>query len=277
MVNIITDSTADLSSELIERFKIQVVPLWVHVAGQAFRDDASLTPPDLFAMVEEYGELPKTAAPSVVEFLRVFDTSEESVYIGISSRLSASILNAQAAAQSLGNGKVRVIDSLNLSTGLGLLVLKAAELRDQGCTAEEIASAITLMIPKIRMSFVIDTMKYLYMGGRCTALQSVVGGLLKIRPVIYARPDGTLGVKDKIRGSRKRALESLLKDFEENVSDMDLLRVFITHPNSDEDAAFLAKALQEIAPVDEVLLTHAGAVVSSHCGPGTIGLLYMLK
>jgi len=132
-------------------------------------------------------------------------------------------------------------------------------------------------VPKVRTSFVIDTMRYLYMGGRCTALQSLMGGLLQIRPVIYARPDGVLDVKDKIRGSRARTLDSMLRDFQAHRDEVDLRRVFITHAESAEDAAFLSAALAQLAPIQEISITSAGAVISCHCGPGTIGVLYLLK
>ncbi|MDY0018695.1 MAG: DegV family protein [Anaerolineae bacterium] len=277
MVNIVTDSTADLGPELVERHHIHVVPLWVHLGEHSLKDDFAVTPERLFEFAETSNELPKTAAPSVAEFMQVFGLPGETVYIGISSRLSASVMNGRNAAQTFEEGKVRVVDSLNLSTGLGLLALKAADLRDQGKNAKEIERALTEAIPKVQMSFALDTLKYLYMGGRCTALQSLVGGVLKIRPVISARPDGTLGVKDKVRGTRKRALESMLVDFQEHLPEVDLQRVFVTHSGCADDAAFLCGELAKLAPIEEILITRAGAVISSHCGPGTIGILYMLK
>ena len=277
MVHIFTDSTSDLSPELIARYNINVVPLTVHIADRTFRDDFSVSGKELFAMVDATGQLPTTSAPSVGEFAAAFDRPDEVIYIGISSKLSASVANARLAAETFPAGKVRVIDSLNLSTGAGLLVLRAADLRDQGASAEEIEREVLAAVPKVRTSFVIDTMRYLYMGGRCTALQSLMGGLLQIRPVIYARPDGVLDVKDKIRGSRARTLDSMLRDFQAHRDEVDLRRVFITHAESAEDAAFLSAALAQLAPIQEISITSAGAVISCHCGPGTIGVLYLLK
>nr|MBP8864335.1 DegV family protein [Anaerolineae bacterium] len=229
MVHIFTDSTSDLSPELIARYNINVVPLTVHIADRTFHDDFSVSGKELFAMVDATGQLPTTSAPSVGEFAAAFDRPDEVIYIGISSKLSASVANARLAAETFPAGKVRVIDSLNLSTGAGLLVLRAADLRDQGASAEEIEREVLAAVPKVRTSFVIDTMRYLYMGGRCTALQSLMGGLLQIRPVIYARPDGVLDVKDKIRGSRARTLDAMLRDFQAHRDEVDLRRVFITH------------------------------------------------
>ena len=277
MVHIFTDSTSDLSPELIASYNINVVPLTVHIADRTFHDDFSVSGKELFAMVDATGQLPTTSAPSVGEFTAAFDRPGEVIYIGISSKLSASVANARLAAETFPAGKVRVIDSLNLSTGAGLLVLHAADLRDQGASAEEIEREVLAAVPKVRTSFVIDTMRYLYMGGRCTALQSLMGGLLQIRPVIYARPDGVLDVKDKIRGSRARTLDAMLRDFQAHRDEVDLRRVFITHAESAEDAAFLSAALAQLAPIQEISITSAGAVVSCHCGPGTIGVLYLLK
>lgn len=277
MIHIVTDSTSDLSPELAARHNLSIVPLSVHIADRTFLDDFTVSGSELFALVNETGELPKTAAPSVGEFSRFFDLPGDVIYIGISSRLSASVANARLAAENLPPGKVRIIDSLNLSAGLGLLVLHAADARDGGASADEIERCVFAALSKVRTSFVIDTMKYLHMGGRCTALQSLMGGLLNIRPVIYARPDGTLGVKGKVRGSRARAIDALLRDFQSHRTHVDLRRVFITHADSGDDAAFIAAELSKIAPINEILQTSAGAVVSSHCGPGTIGVLYLLE
>lgn len=278
MVSIITDSTADLNEDLTTRYGIQVVPLWVHFKEQTYQDGIDIDRNTLFSLVAESGELPKTAAVSVAEFWDIFTATEESVYIGISSKLSSSVPNAILTSKELQPGhRAYIVDSLNLSTGIGLLVIKAAELRDQGYSGEAIAQTIKNLIPKIHTSFVIDTMEYLYMGGRCSAMQNLVGSLLKIRPVISVRPDGTLGVKDKIRGSRKKALQSMIENFNNQLPNVDLQRVFITHTGCDDDAAFLASELQKIAPIQEICITYAGCVISSHCGPNTIGILFLSK
>ena len=132
-------------------------------------------------------------------------------------------------------------------------------------------------VGRVHTSFIIDTLDYLYMGGRCSAMENVVGSLLKIRPIIEVRPDGTLGVKEKTRGTRKKALGSMLADFEAHLSQVDLHRVFVTHTGCDADAAFLKEELLKIAPIEEVCITQAGATVASHCGPDTIGILYLEK
>jgi DegV family protein with EDD domain len=277
MVRIVCDSTCDLGQELAARFGVTVVPLTVIHDGREYKDGVDLDTPGLFALVQQTGHLPTTAAPSAGEFAQAFDDPDETICITISSKLSASNQNAHMAAAERPAGQSWVLDSLNLSTGIGLLVLKAAELRDQGRSAAEIGRAVQEAGPKVRTSFVIETMEYLHKGGRCTALQALVGSLLKIRPVIAVRPDGTLGVKDKIRGTRKKALDSLLADLEADLPELDRHRIFVTHTGCDADAEYLAGEVRRIAAPEEVYITTAGAVIASHCGPDTIGILYLLR
>jgi DegV family protein with EDD domain len=277
MINILTDSTCDLGKDLAARFSISMIPLYVIMGEQTYADGKDIQISDLFKSVEQTGKLPKTSAPSVPDFQKFFDRPGESIYIGISSQLSATVQNATLAKESFEDGRVYVIDSLNLSTGIGLLAIKAAELRDQGLPAAEIARQVTEMIPRVKTSFIIDTMEYVYKGGRCTAIQSLAGSLLSIRPILDVRPDGSLGVKAKIRGTRAKGLKALLDDFTENLPQIDLKRVFVTHSGCDEDAEMLKSELSKLAPIQEVLITYAGSVIASHCGPNTIGILYTLK
>ena len=278
MVSIITDSTSDLGADLSNKYHLTVIPLLVTIGGNDYRDGVDLDQNGLFDLVKKHGQLPTTAAPSVAEFTKVFEQGQESIYIGISSKLSATIQNAQLAAQSFPPGKVTLIDSLNLSTGVGLLALKAADLRDQGCSAEKIAENINQVRKKVRTSFVIETMEYIYKGGRCTAIQAIAGRVLKIHPIIEVRPDGTLGVKSKARGNLQKGHQMLLDDFAAHVSELDRKRVFVTHTCTDpESVRFLVEGVRRLANPEDVLVTRAGSVISSHCGPGTAGILYMVK
>jgi DegV family protein with EDD domain len=276
MVHIICDSTADLGRDLPTRFGIRVVPMTVIHDAREYKDGVDLDMPGLFDLVKATGHLPTTAAPSVGEFSQAFELDGERICITISSRLSASNQNARLASAELA-GQVRVIDSLNLSTGIGLLVLLAAGLRDEGRPADEIERAVLAAAPRVRTSFAIETMEYLYKGGRCTALQALVGSLLRIRPIIAVRPDGTLGVRDKVRGTRKKALDALLADLEAHLPELDRRRVFVTHTGCDADAAYLVGEIGRLAAPEEVLVTTAGAVIASHCGPDTIGILYLVR
>jgi DegV family protein with EDD domain len=277
MVNILTDSTSDLGDAIASEFKLSVIPLAVTIGGKSYADGMEIFQEDLFRLVAETGELPKTAAPSVGEFEKFFDKAGESVFIGISSQLSATIQNAGLAVQVDPASKVQVVDSLSLSTGVGLLALLAADLRDQGLSTDEIQARLVETRAKLRVSFMIDTMEYLYKGGRCSALQAIAGSMLKIHPIIEVKTDGTLGVKEKVRGVRQKGLQALLDDFAAHLNELNRHRVFVTHTASAEDAEFLKNEIVRIAAPDEVRITRAGSVVSSHCGPGTIGILYFVK
>jgi DegV family protein with EDD domain len=278
MINIITDSTSDLGEEIASEFKLTVIPLTVTIGGGVYQDGINIRQKDVFALVHKHGELPKTAAPSVGEFARAFDQPGESIFIGISSKLSATIQNARLAAESFPKGQVRVIDSCNLSTGVGLLALRAAGLRDHGLSSSQIETEVTALISKVRTSFVIDTMEYLYKGGRCTALQAIAGSVLKIHPIIEVQQDGTLGVKEKARGTLYKGYQRIVEDFEDHLAELDGSRVFVTHTcTNDKDVEFLVNEVKRIAAPEDVRATQAGSVVSSHCGPNTAGILFFVK
>jgi DegV family protein with EDD domain len=278
MIHILTDSCSDLSPELLERYRIDVIRLSVFINNHTYADGLDIDRQTLFSLVAKTGQLPLTSAPSVAEFQRFFDRDGEIIYItGIGSPLSATFSNALLARKALPQRSIRIIDSLNLSTGSGLLVVRAAEMRDEGCPPEEIEAEIRDLVPRVHTSMVLETLEYLYKGGRCNAVQLIVGSLLKIRPIIEVRADGSLGIRAKIRGSRQKALETLLADTREHLSQLDLRRVFVSHTGCDADAAYLMDALRSLAPFEQVLTTYAGSTISSHCGPDTIGILYITK
>jgi DegV family protein with EDD domain len=278
MVSIITDSTADLGEELARKFNLTVIPLIVTIGGKDYKDGIDLSQSELFNLVQQYGELPKTAAPSAGEFLEVFKRSGECIFIGISSKLSATIQNAQLAANMLPDGYATVIDSLNLSTGVGLLAIRAAELRDQGLSASEIVAHLGESRGKVRTAFVIDTMDFLYKGGRCSAIQAIAGSVLKIHPIIEVRQDGTLGVKSKARGTLEKAQQMMLDEFEGHLPELDARRVFITHSCGEAASVqTLVEGVERLAHPKEICVTQAGSVISSHCGPGTAGILYFVN
>jgi DegV family protein with EDD domain len=275
MLTIVTDSTSDLGAELLKRYQIQIIPLYVQHLGKTFRDGIDIDNPMLFGMVERTHDLPKTSAASIGDFMQVFTETSECVCLTISSALSATYQNAVIAQEQISRNGIRVVDSLNLSSGIGLMALRAAEMRDRGCTVDEIDRTITALRSKVHTSFVLETLEYVYMGGRCSAIQNFASSLLKIRPVLEVCPDGTLGVKDKIRGSRKKALDSMLKDLRQNLPILDRQRIFVTHTDCPEDAEYLRGEIQKLANPGEIHITVAGSVISSHCGPKTIGILYL--
>lgn len=277
MINILTDSSCDLGKELIEKYQITVIPLYVFLNDQTYSDGVNLDLKQLFDLVEKTGQLPKTSAPSVAEFETFFTRPGENIYICIGSNISGTFSHAVMACENLETRNTRAIDSLNFSTGIGLLVLKAADLRDQGFNAEMIEKEIRASVPKVHSSFVLDRLDYAYKGGRVSSLQMLVGSLLKIRPIIELRPDASLGIREKIGGSRKKALDSLLADFRDHLRDLDPKRVFVTHTLCDSDAQYLVTELNNMAPIENIYITLAGSTIAAHCGPGTIGILYMTK
>ncbi len=282
-ISIMTDSTADLGRELVARYGVTVVPLAVVFGQDAYRDGVDIDTKRLFELVEQNEQLPKTSSPSPEVFRSVFEEAVanggQALYIGISSKFSASVQNAALAAGSFPEGQVHVFDSANLSTGIAHLVLYACDLVSQGRQMSEILRLLEAARPKVRTSFKLDRLDYMHMGGRCTGVQALLSSVLKIRPVISV-VDGGMIVAGKVRGSSRKSLDWMMGRFEKDVR-QGLVRedrVFLTHTGVHEDAVYMAECVREIMPaMKEILETPAGSVIGSHCGPGTIGILYILN
>lgn len=278
-VKIFTDSTSDLTAQIINDADISIVPLYVNFEDKTYMDGVNISTSELYERVEEYGKLPKTSAASPDDFYRAFkpfiDKGDDIVFIGISSKLSSQIQNAHIAASEFPEGRVHIIDSLNLSSGIGLLVLKAADYAKQGFSAVEIAEKIKEIVPKIKTAFVIDTLEYLYKGGRCSGMENLVGSMLKLRPIVSVA-DGKMVPTQKVMGRRERALNAMLNTVLKQKDSIDSDRVMVTHSMS-KDADYLKEELQKNIEVKEIIETQAGCVISSHCGPNTIGILYIEK
>lgn len=279
-VKIFADSTCDLPQEWMQKYDIGLVPLYVTFGDQTFKDGVDITTPQLYAKVSETGSLPKTAAPSPADFIAAFspaiEDGREIVYISLSSELSSTYQNALIAAGEFPDGKVTVIDSLNLSTGIGLQVMKAVKAAEQGKSPAEIADIVEKVKPLVETEFVIDSLEYLYKGGRCSGMQNLVGSLLKIRPVIKVI-DGKMTPAYKVRGKREKALEQMLSNALDKREEMDNDLIFVTHSLAAEDARELKRLLEEKTGAREVAVSDAGCVISSHCGAKTIGILYVKK
>jgi DegV family protein with EDD domain len=278
MVQIVTDSTCDLDKSMCKDFNIAVIPLSVNLDGRVFRDGIDLSLDEMYQLVDKTGTLPKTAAPTPGEFVEFFNQfSDDIVFIGISSNASATVQNARLAVADLPYKNIAVIDSLNLSTGLGIQVVEAAEMAKRGSSIKKIEAHVNSLRNRVHTAFIVDTLDYLYMGGRCSALQNVMSSLLKIRPLIFMQPNGALGVKKKIRGSREKALQGLLDEVREDAKKIDNRRLFITYNRCYEDASFLREEILKIIPTNEIHLTITGTVVASHCGPKTISIQYLKR
>ncbi|MGB4372788.1 MAG: DegV family protein [Halanaerobiales bacterium] len=277
-IKILADSTCDLSEEILKENNISLIPFYVTIGEEKYKDRETLTTRELYQYVEKHGELPKTSAPTPEDFRRFFQQYVEEgyqiIYISISSDFSSGYQNACLAARDFAEGQVEVVDSSNLSTGIGLLVMKAVDLIKTGKNKTEIINDLNEIIPRVRTAFIIDNMDYLYKGGRCTSLQKFLGNMLKFRVEIRV-VDGKMDAASRIRGSKIKALNKLISNLEEDLPDVDTSRVFVTHSMEDEGAEYLKEELAKLNTFAEILETQAGCVISSHCGPGTIGVLYI--
>jgi len=280
-IQIMTDSTADLSPELIKRFSIHVIPLTVGFGGDVYRDGLDISAADLIGKIQNGPYFPKTTQPSPAEFLAKFREllagGDEVVYIGLSSQISGTFTSARLALDELGDAPVSIVDSLNLSMGVGLLALHAAELVQTGKGRPEIVHAIETMVPKVKTAFIVDTLDFLYKGGRLSVVGAFVGNILNIHPMIQMA-DGRLQMAEKIRGRRERALERMLEWAVSDPERIDPRWISVTHVCCPRDAEYLAAEIRRLLPsAQEVVVTEAGAVIASHCGPGTIGILYVRR
>ncbi|MBQ7614589.1 MAG: DegV family protein [Butyrivibrio sp.] len=280
MIKILSDSTCDLSKELVQRYNIGIIPLYVRLGDEEYLDGVNITPEQIYKWSDEHGETPKTAAASIEDISKFLDPagSDEYIVFTISSSMSVNFNNVRLAAQELGmSDRVHVIDSANLSTGVGLLVVYAAELAKEGKAAKEIVEEIENTRDKVRASFVIDTLVYLHRGGRCSGLAAFFGTALKIHPRI-AVTDGAMHPEKKYRGSSRRYVLDYVKDMEADLENARPERVFITHSGCDREVVEAVREyLSGLGVFKEILETRAGSVVSSHCGPGTLGVLFISK
>lgn len=280
-VKIITDSTSSLSSELIKKYDISVVPLYVVFDEESYKDGIEIDEEKLYKKVEEKGKLPKTAAPSPMDFYNEYklwiDKGYDIVSFSISSHFSSAVQNARIAANDFPKDRIFVVDSLNLSSGIGLLALQACEYALQGMDAKTIYQKINELIPKVRSSFIIDTLDYLHMGGRCTALAKWTSSVLKIHPRIIVS-NGKMIVGEKFKGKRETILKGLLQTALVKKDKIDTHRVFISHTfATKEDIEYLKNGLENVLSIEDLLITDSGCVVATHCGKKTIGILYIEK
>ena len=278
-VKIISDSTCDLSPELLERYDIAITPLCVIKGGKEFHDGVDITPADIFAHVDGGGELCSTAAVSQFEYTQMFTRYakeyDEVVQINIGSNFSCCYQNACLAAQEFDN--VFVVDSGNLSTGQGLLVVAAAKLAQQGVSGIEIAERVRALVPKVETSFLIDRLDYMRKGGRCSTVAALGANLLKLKPCIEVR-EGKMSVCKKYRGSFEKCIRQYVKERLDGREDIATELVFITHAAADTNVVAAAKEeTVQYGSFEEVEETQAGCTVSCHCGPNTLGILFVRK
>ncbi len=277
-VKIISDSTCDLSADLLQKYKIAITPLTVTIGGRSGYDGKEILPEDIYAYVEKTGELPKTSAVSIGEYMDTFkywrSRGFEVVQICLSSKLSVSYQNACEAAEMIEG--VYPVDSENLSTGQGHLVLYAAEMAQQGISASEIAESCRKLAPLVESSFVLDNIEYLRKGGRCSALTAFGANLLHIKPCIEV-VNGSMKPCRKFRGNQAHVIRSYVESRLKNRHDIDLRRIFLTHTRCDKKIVEDVRTLIQLycPEIKEIVETTAGSTITTHCGPGTIGILFI--
>ena len=279
-IRISADSTCDLSKELLEKYDVAITPLYIRLGEKDLKDSIEVTRDDIFSYVERTKSIPKTAAVNVGDYVDFFTKVKEEGYDGIvhftiSADMSSCYQNACLAAGTFEN--VYIVDSRTLSTGIGHLVLDACELRDEGKTAKEIFDILEERKQKLDVSFVLDTLRYLALGGRCNSLLAFGANILNIKPSIQVK-EGKMGVDKKYRCSFERAVVRYINDKLADHDTLNLKRIFITDSGcSDEVRNAAEEAVLKNAPFAEVIHTRAGCTISSHCGPNCIGILFYRK
>lgn len=276
-IKILSDSTCDLSQELLNKYNIALVPLTVIKAGESFKDGVDITPTEIFAHVAAGGDLCSTTAMNVGEYIEHFGKYageyDGVLHINIGSGFSCSYQNACLAAEEFDN--VRVVDSQNLSTGQGLIVLKACQLAKECTTLDELHEKVQQYASRVEASFLLDQLAYMVKGGRCSSVVALGANLLNLKPCIEVK-GGKLSVVKKYRGNYAKCLANYVKDRLSNRDDLERETLFVTRtPVSDDCLNAVKDAVDIYADFENIYWTKAGCTVSCHCGPGTLGVLFV--
>ncbi len=280
IIRVVADSTCDLSDDLIAKYQITILPLYVTLNDHTYRDRVDISAEDILRAVDNGAELPKTAAVSVAAYAECFEALRKEcdaiICIGISSDFSSCVQNAKIAAVDYDN--IYVVDSRNLSTGFGHVVLQAAKRAEQGMEPAQIVSELEQdVIPFVDASFLVDRLDYLHKGGRCSSVAALGANLLKLKPCIEVQ-NGKMQVTKKYRGKLEQCLRQYVTERLADTEGLDTERIFVTHSPTIREAVQAAKdAVKELAIFDEITETDAGSTIVSHCGPNTLGILYIRR
>lgn len=277
-IRIIADSTCDLSQNLINKYDITIIPLNIVLDTKSYMDGMEITPDEIYEWADRMNTTPKTASPELGYIMGILQpmaaAGDDIVFIGISEDMSVTCQTVRMAANELGYDKVWVVNSQNLSTGIGLQVLRAAEYAAQGMDVLELTGKIKEARERVSASFVIDTLTYLHRGGRCSSVSALLGNALKLKPMIAVK-NGKMGVAKKYRGRQSLVVRNYVKELEPQLLKADPTRVFITHSGiSSEIEQETFNYLKNLNYFKEIHITRAGGVISSHCGPNTLGVLF---
>lgn len=278
-IKVLSDSTCDLSQELVEKFNISIIPLTVIKNGVDYRDSVTITPAEIFAHVAAGGSLCSTTAVNAGEyedfFAKYVNDYDGVIHINIGSCFSSSYQNACLAAQNFDN--VRVVDSANLSTGQGLVVLYACKMAKECNSLDELYEKVAAYTEKVEASFLLDRLDYMVKGGRCSSVVALGANLLSLKPCIEVK-NGKMTVVKKYRGNYAKCLATYIKDRITNREDLVRDTLFVTHtPLTDECTKAIQETVDAYGDFENIYWTEAGCTVSCHCGPGTMGVLFVRK
>ncbi len=277
-IKISADSTADLSTELLTKYNIATMPLHVSLGDNDYLDGISIVPEDIYKYYADTKKLPKSGARSTEEYKEFFanllaEGYDAIVHFCISADMSASFANAELASKDFTD--VYVVDSRQLSTGIGLLVLDACDMVERGLNAKQIYDRAMARRDQSKSSFIVDNLEFLYKGGRCSALVYLGANLLSIKPCLEVK-NGLIGVESKPMGRYRRCVAKYCESIRQKITNPDSKRVFVTHTKMDEGIAEeVIETVKSWGIFEEVLETTAGCTVTTHCGANTIGILYI--
>ena len=279
-IRITADSTCDLSESLLQKYEISILPLNIVLDMKSYSDGEEISPDEIYVWSEKMHKTPKTAVAydRALEMASAFQKNgDEMIFFGISESMSTTCNVMRMVKEELNYTGMYVIDSQNLSTGIGLQVLRAAELAAQGLAAQEIVTQIEQERGRVRASFVVERLDYLAMGGRCSSVVALFGGKLKLKPRIEVT-DGKMEAGKKYRGNQDKVILKYVQNMEMQLRQADPHRIFITHSGCEEAVIrSVEEYLKGLHHFEEILITRAGGVISSHCGPGTLGVLFYQK
>jgi DegV family protein with EDD domain len=278
-IKITTDSTCDLTKELLETYDIEVLPLYIIKGGVPFRDLVDITPEDIYRHVAGGGDITTTAALNAEDYIACFSRFSPDydavIHINLGAEISSCHQNAVIAAQQFPN--VYVVDSRNLSSGHGHVVLEAVRLAQQGMEAEEVALRLQAFTGQLDVSFLLDQLEYLRKGGRCSALAAVGANLLKLKPCIEVE-DGKMRVGKKYRGAFRKALSEYTRDRLQGRKDVDAERVIVVSTACPPELVDMVRRdVENYTGLPPMTLTTAGCTIATHCGPCTLGIMFVRK
>jgi len=282
MIKIIADSTCDLPEELIQKYGIYILPLHIHLGDNEYEDGLTITPKEIFEWSDNNMMTPKTSAISLMHAMEIMGLyvkqGYEIICFSISNAMSSSGEIMRMAAEELEIEKsVHVVNSQNLCGGISLLIMKAAQLVEERKSAEEIVDIVERMVPRVRSSFIVDTLTYLYRGGRCSGIEALVGSVMKLHPKIVVE-NGKMHATKKYRGKIESSIMVYTKDMEEEYFHADSERMFIAYAGCEQQIVEnVYQYVKSLNIFEDIIIIEAGGVISSHCGPETVGIFYLMK